>query len=43
MKIVRDLLSVLFVISLVTGYGSVPANGQTTRPSVSGIYRFVRR
>jgi hypothetical protein len=38
--IVRDAISVLFVMGLVTGYGSLPANAQTSRPSASGIYKF---
>jgi hypothetical protein len=39
--IVREVIFVLLVIGLVTGYGSTPANGQTSGPSASGIYRFV--
>lgn len=38
--IVRDVISVLFVMILVTGYGSIAAKAQT-RPSARGIYRFV--
>ena len=38
--IVRDVISVLFVIGLVTVCGSTPANAQTS-PSASGTYRFV--
>jgi hypothetical protein len=39
--IVRDVIFVLFVMGLVTGYGSTPANAQSSRPSASGTYRFV--
>lgn len=39
--IVRDVISVLFVIGLVIGYGSTPANAQSSHPSASGTYRFV--
>jgi hypothetical protein len=39
--IVRSVISVLFVIGLVTGYASMAAAAQTSSPSASGIYRFV--
>jgi hypothetical protein len=39
--IVRDVISVLFVIGLVTAFGSMSANAQTSGPSASGTYRFV--
>ena len=39
--IVRDVISFLFVIGLVTGYGVMSANAQTSGPSASGVYRFV--
>jgi hypothetical protein len=39
--VVRNVISVLFVIGLVTGYASTPTNAQTSGPSASGVYRFV--
>jgi hypothetical protein len=39
--IVRDAISVLFMMSLITAYASMPANAQTSGPSASGSYRFV--
>lgn len=40
-KLVRDVISVLFLMSLVTGYASVSASAQTSGPSASGSYKFV--
>jgi hypothetical protein len=39
--IVRNVISVLFVIGLVTGYASMAAAAQISGPSASGTYRFV--
>lgn len=39
--IVRNAISVLFVMGLVAAYGSTHANAHTSRPSASGVYRFV--
>ena len=39
--IVRDVISVLFVMGLAAGYGSVPAKANASGPSASGVYRFV--
>ncbi len=39
--IVRSVISVLFVIGLVTGYVSTPAGAHASQPSASGTYRFV--
>lgn len=39
--IVRVVISVLFVMGLVTGYGSMPVHAHSSGPSASGIYRFV--
>lgn len=39
--IVRDVIFVLFVIGLVTGYISAPAGAHASQPSASGTYRFV--
>jgi hypothetical protein len=39
--IVRNVISVLFVIGLVTGYASMAAAAQASGPSASGTYRFV--
>jgi hypothetical protein len=39
--IVRNMLSVLFVIGLVTGYATMAAGAQMAGPSASGTYRFV--
>jgi hypothetical protein len=39
--IVRNVISVLFVIGLVTGYASMAAGAQISGPSASGTYRFV--
>lgn len=39
--IVRIAISVLFVMGLVAGYGSMPAHAHSSGPSASGIYRFV--
>src|ERR1700752_1665586 len=39
--IVRTVISVLFVIGLVTGFTSTPAGAKTSQPSASGTYRFV--
>jgi hypothetical protein len=37
----KTMISVLFVLGLVTGYGSTLANAQTSQPSASGTYKFV--
>jgi len=39
--IVRNVISVLFVMGLVTGYASMAAAAQMSGPSASGTYRFV--
>jgi hypothetical protein len=39
--IVRNVISVLFVIGLVTGCASMTAGAQISGPSASGTYRFV--
>ena len=39
--IVRDVISVLFVMGLVTACGSTRANAYASGPSASGVYRFV--
>ena len=39
--ILREVISVLFVMGLITGYANMPANAQTISPSASGTYRFV--
>jgi hypothetical protein len=39
--IVRNLISVLFVMALVTGYATRAAAGHMSGPSASGTYRFV--
>ena len=39
--IVRNVICVLFVIGLVTGYASMAAAAQTSGPSANGTYRFV--
>lgn len=39
--IVRNVISALFLMGLVTAYGSMPANAQTGHPSASGTYKFV--
>lgn len=39
--IVRNVISVLFVIGLVTGYASMAAAAQASGRSASGTYRFV--
>jgi len=39
--IVRSVISVLFVIGLVTGYTTTPARAHASQPSASGTYRFV--
>ena len=39
--IVRNVISVLFVTGLVTGYASMAAAAQMSGPSASGTYRFV--
>lgn len=38
--IVRNVISVLFVTGLVTGFASTPAGAKTSQPSASGTYRF---
>src|SRR5687767_1402831 len=38
--IVRNVISVLFVIGLVTGFATMPAGAKTSQPSASGTYRF---
>ena len=39
--IVRNVISVLLLIGLVTASASLPASAQTSGPSASGSYRFV--
>ncbi len=39
--IARSLVSVLFVIGLVTGFASTRAGAHASQPSASGTYRFV--
>lgn len=39
--IARNVISVLFVMGLVTGYASTPAVAHASQPSASGTYRFV--
>ena len=39
--IVRNVISVLSVIGLVTGFATMPAAATTSQPSASGTYRFV--
>jgi hypothetical protein len=39
--IVRDVISVLFLMTLAATYASISASAQTGRPSASGIYRFL--
>ena len=39
--IVRDLISVLFMMSLVVPFGNNSASAQTSGPSASGTYKFV--
>ena len=39
--IVRDVISALFVIGLVSACANTSANAQTSGPSASGIYKFV--
>ena len=39
--IARNVISVLFVTSLVTGFASTPAVAKTSQPSANGTYRFV--
>jgi len=39
--IVHNVISVLFVIGLVTGYASMAAGAPASGPSASGTYRFV--
>jgi hypothetical protein len=39
--IVRNVISALFVIGLVTGYASMASGAQISGPSASGTYRFV--
>ena len=39
--IVRNVISVLFVSGLVTGYASMASGAQISGPSASGTYRFV--
>ncbi|HKP37756.1 MAG TPA: hypothetical protein VJT71_12945 [Pyrinomonadaceae bacterium] len=39
--IVRSVISLLFVIGLVTGYMGTPAAAHSSQPSASGTYRFV--
>ena len=39
--IVRNVISVLFVIGLVSGYASMAAGAPAAGPSASGTYRFV--
>ena len=39
--IARTVISVLFVIGLLTGFVSTPAGAHASQPSASGTYRFV--
>jgi len=39
--IVRNVISVLFVMGLVIGNGSMPVHAHSSGPSATGIYRFV--
>jgi hypothetical protein len=39
--IARTVISVLFVIGLVTGFASTPAGAHASQPSASGTYTFV--
>ena len=39
--IVRNAISVFFLMGLITVYATVPAGAQTSGPSASGDYRFV--
>src|SRR2546423_8271034 len=41
-KIVRDVISVLFLTGVVTGYASMAAGAPASGPSASGTYRFAR-
>ena len=40
-KTARNVISVLFVVGLVTGFASTPAGAHASQPSASGTYRFV--
>ena len=39
--IVRNAISVLFMMSLISVYAVMPSGAQTSGPSASGVYRFV--